>query len=75
VILTGEARKQRKIGKRQLARALQTSHGRVSALENTENLELKSITAVAAQLSFDVQVSLIPKDGGTSLNALLQTMK
>jgi hypothetical protein len=69
------ARKQRKVGKRELARALQTSHGRISALEKAENLELKSIAAVAAQLGFDVQVSLIPKDGGMSLNTLLQTMK
>lgn len=35
------ARKQRKIGKRQLARALDTSHGRITALENAANLELK----------------------------------
>ena len=65
------ARKQRKIGKRQLARALQTSHGRITALENAVNLELKSITSVAGELGFDVQVNLIPRDGGTSLGAML----
>ena len=61
------ARKQRKIGKRELARALQTSHGRISTLENAENLELKSIRAVAEELGFEVQVSLIPRDGGRNL--------
>jgi hypothetical protein len=65
------ARKQRKVGKRELARALQTSHGRITALEKAVNLELKSITAVAGELGFDVQVSLIPRDGGTSLGAML----
>jgi hypothetical protein len=67
------ARKQRKVGKRQLARALQTSHGRITALENAVNLELKSITAVASELGFDVQVNLIPRDGGTSLGAMLHS--
>ncbi len=69
------ARKQRKIGKRELARALQTSHGRITALEKSVNLELKSITAVAAELGFDVQVNLIPRDGGTSLGAVLHNAK
>jgi hypothetical protein len=39
--------------------------------ENAVNLELKSITAVAGELGFDVQVSLIPRNGGTSLGAML----
>lgn len=69
------ARKQRKVGKRELARALQTSHGRITALENAVNLELKSITAVAGELGFDVQVNLISRDGGTSLGAMLQGRK
>ena len=73
--LLEQARKQRKIGKRELARALQTSHGRISALEKADNLELKSITVVAAELGFDVQISLIPKDGGTSLGAMLHSAK
>jgi hypothetical protein len=35
------------------------------------NLELKSMTAIAGELGFDVQVSLIQKGGRTSLGAML----
>ncbi len=42
--LLEDARKTRDIGKRELARSLGTTHGRISTLEKAQNLELKSIT-------------------------------
>jgi hypothetical protein len=40
-------------------------------LENAVNLELKSMTVVAGELGFDEQESLILRNGGTSLGAML----
>jgi hypothetical protein len=65
--LLEDARKTRDIGKRELARSLGTTHGRISALEKAVNLELKSITEVADALGFDVQVTLISREDGATL--------
>jgi ribosome-binding protein aMBF1 (putative translation factor) len=40
--LLEQPRKAQGLGKRELARRLQTSHGRVSKLEQSENIELKT---------------------------------
>ncbi len=65
--LLEDARKTRDIGKRELARSLGTTHGRISTLEKAQNLELKSITEVAGALGFDVQVTLVSRDDGATL--------
>jgi hypothetical protein len=65
--LLEDARKTRDIGKRELARSLGTTHGRISTLEKAQNLELKSITEVADALGFDVQVTLISREDGATL--------
>ncbi len=65
--LLEDARKTRDIGKRELARSLGTTHGRISTLEKAQNLELKSITEVANALGFDVQVTLISREDGATL--------
>ncbi len=65
--LLEDARKTRDIGKRELARSLGTTHGRISTLEKAQNLELKSITEVAGALGFDVQVTLVSREDGATL--------
>jgi hypothetical protein len=65
--LLEDARKTRDIGKRELARSLGTTHGRISTLEKAQNLELKSITEVAGALGFDVQVTLVSRVDGATL--------
>jgi ribosome-binding protein aMBF1 (putative translation factor) len=64
--LIEQARKTRGLGKRELARKLETTHGRVSKLEQSENIELKSLLEVAQTLDYDLSISLIPKEGGCS---------
>lgn len=66
------ARKTRDIGKRELARSLGTTHGRISTLEKAKNLELKSITDVAYALGFDVQITLVSRNNGTTLGTTLR---
>lgn len=70
--LLEKARQTRGLGKRELARRLETSHGRVSKLEGSENVELKSLLAVAGKLGYDVSISLIPKEGGAALGAVVK---
>jgi hypothetical protein len=65
--LLEDARKTRDIGKRELARSLGTTHGRISTLEKAQNLELKSITEVAGALGFDVQVTLVSRNDGATI--------
>ncbi len=65
--LLEDARKTRDIGKRELARSLGTTHGRISTLEKAQNLELKSITEVAGALGYDVQVTLVSREDGATL--------
>lgn len=70
--LLEQARKVRGLGKRELARKLETTHGRVSKLEQSENIELKSLLEVAQTLGYDLSISLIPKEGGASLGAVMK---
>lgn len=70
--LLEKARQTRGLGKRELARKLETSHGRVSKLEQSENIELKSLFEVAQTLGYDLSISLIPKEGGASLGAVVK---
>ena len=70
--LLEKARQTRGLGKRELARKLETSHGRVSKLEQSENIELKSLLEVAQTLGYDLSISLIPKEGGVALGAVVK---
>lgn len=70
--LLEKARHLRGLGKRELARRLETSHGRIGKLEQSKNLELNSLLEVAQTLGYDISISLIPKDGGTTIQAILK---
>jgi ribosome-binding protein aMBF1 (putative translation factor) len=71
--LLEQARLTRKIGKRELARKMGMNHARVSQIEQATNLELKSVLETAQLLEYDVSISLVPRDGGKALGALLKT--
>jgi ribosome-binding protein aMBF1 (putative translation factor) len=71
--LIEQARKTRGLGKRELARKLATTHGRVSKLEQSGNIELKSLLEVAQTLDYDLSISLIPKEGGASLGTVMKS--
>ena len=70
--LLEEARRERGLGKRELARALSTTHGRVTTLENAQNLDLKSVLEFASALGYDPELSLIPRSGGRTLGAVVK---
>jgi ribosome-binding protein aMBF1 (putative translation factor) len=71
--LLEDARKERKVSKRELARKLNTVHARVSQMEKASNLELRSILEVARSLGYDVEITLIPQQGGRSLGTVMKT--
>jgi DNA-binding transcriptional regulator YiaG len=66
------ARRERGLGKREFARVLGTTHGRVGQLEQADNLELKSVLETAAALEYDLELSLIPRAGGRTLGAVVR---
>ena len=71
--LLEQARLTRKVGKRELARRMGMNHARVSQIEQASNLELKSVLETAQLLEYDVSISLVPREGGKALGALLKT--
>ncbi len=66
------ARLERGLGKRELARVMGTTHGRIGQLEQARNLELKSVMETAAALGYDLELSLIPRAGGRTLGAVVR---
>lgn len=70
--LLEKARQSRGLGKRELARRLESTHSRVSKMEGSENVELKSLLKVAGTLGYDVSISLIPREGGAALGAVVK---
>ncbi len=66
------ARRERGLGKRELARVMGTTHGRIGQLEHAKNLELKSVMETAAALGYDLELSLIPRAGGRTLGAVVR---
>ena len=70
--LLERARRERGVGKRELARTLGTSHGRIGTLENAKNLELKSLLEFASALDYDLELSLIPRSGGHTLGTVMR---
>ena len=70
--LLEKARQARGLGKRELARQLKTSHGRISKIEQSDNLELKSLLEVAQSLGYDLSISLLPQEGGAVLGTVVR---
>ena len=70
--LLESARLDRGLGKRELARVMGTTHGRIGQLEKAANLELKSVMETAAALGYDLELSLIPRAGGRTLGAVVR---
>lgn len=70
--LLEKARQTRGLGKRELARRIGTSHGRVSKIEQSENIELKSLLEVASSLGYDLSISLLPQEGGAVLGTVVR---
>jgi hypothetical protein len=70
--LIEQARKARGLGKRELARKLATTHSRISRLEQSENLELRSLLAVAQALGYDLSIGLIPREGGPVMGTVIK---
>jgi hypothetical protein len=82
-IVTGEVQKRqigelissamayRQIGVRALARRIKRSHSQIIALEQASNLELRTLLSIADSLDFDVELKLIPREGGQALQAEL----
>lgn len=66
--LLSHARARRKVGKRELARRLQTSHSRIGQLESARNLELKSVFEFLAWLDYDVIITAAPHEGGEGVS-------
>lgn len=73
--LLERARTARKVGKRELARRMDTNHARVSQMEGAANLELKSVLEAAGLLEYDVRIALVPREGGRGIGALLKTVE
>lgn len=70
--LLEKARQTRGLGKRELARRLETTHGRISKLEQSDNIELKSLFAVAQSLGYDLSIGLLPQEGGAMLGTVIR---
>ena len=71
--LLEKARTARNVGKRELARRMNTNHSRVSQMEGAVNLELKSVLEAAGLLDYDVRIALVPREGGRGIGAVLKT--
>ena len=71
--LLEQVRHERGVGKRELARALKTSHGRITNLEKAHNLKMHSILEVASALGYDLEVSFVPQAGGRKVGALVRS--
>ncbi len=67
------ARKSRSKGKRALAKQLGTNHARVAKIEQSSNIELKSLMQAAKALEYQVRVTLEPINGqGEAISATLR---
>jgi ribosome-binding protein aMBF1 (putative translation factor) len=74
--LLEQARMERGIGVRELARRLNLNHARVKQLEDagrgrSENIEVQSLARLAKALSYKVRIVLEPEEGGRLLEARL----
>jgi transcriptional regulator with XRE-family HTH domain len=71
-----QARMERGIGVRELARRLKLNHARVKQLEDagrgrSENIEVQSLARLAKALAYKVRIVLEPEEGGRLLEARL----
>jgi hypothetical protein len=69
--LISSAMAYRQVGVRALARRIKRSHSQIIALEQASNLELRTLLSIADSLDFDVELKLIPREGGQALQAEL----
>jgi hypothetical protein len=70
--LVSSALNYRKVGVRALARKVKRSHSQIIALEQSNNMEISTLLTIANSLEFDVEVKLIPREGGRIISVALE---
>ena len=66
------ARKERKLSVRELAKKVSVSHPRVVAVENAgDKLEIQTLARFAQALNYDLEISLVPRDGKATIKSKL----
>ena len=61
----------RQVGARALARRIKRSHSQIVALGRSQNMEISTLVTIADSLEFNVEVKLIPREGGKAIEAEL----
>lgn len=61
----------RQVGTRALARRIKRSHSQIVALGQSQNMEISTLVTIADSLEFDVEVKLIPREGGKAIQTEL----
>lgn len=70
--LVSSALNYRQVGVRALARKVKRSHSQIIALGQSSNMEIATLLTIADSLEFDVEVKLIPREGGKAIQVALE---
>jgi hypothetical protein len=70
--LVSSAMTYRRVGVRALARKVKRSHSQIVALGQSKNMEISTLLTIADSLEFDVEVKLIPREGGKVIQVALE---
>jgi hypothetical protein len=62
----------RRVGVRALARKVKRSHSQIVALGQSKNKVISTLLTIADSLEFDVEVKLIPREGGKVIQVALE---